>query len=244
MIELGTVVVIGGGCYGSFYTRQLEAARDRGKVTYNQLLVVDRDPRCQVASFPAGPARTLVTEEWSSFLDSFFRTGAAGPGRHVIVPSPLMPHLMYQWLFNQARRRWPGRDIRSAAFASSPGTPYDATAPDHTRYVSHADWICPTHCTEPARCPVIRAPRTWEMGETVARWTEELNRQRPTRGPVLLECRHTVNGVGTFDARAVLDGLEVIVAAGESRDDVDVVVGTVSGCHGAVNLLRIGPAIG
>jgi hypothetical protein len=148
---------------------------------------------------------------------------------------------MYEWLFNQARLRWPKRDVRTTGFSSDPGTPYAATAPDHTRYVSHADWICPTHCTEPARCPVIRGPRTWEMAETVDRWTAALNRRRPTRGPVLLECRHTVYAVGTFDVDAVLDGLEVIIEAGESNPDVDVVVGTVSACHGAVNLLHIGP---
>jgi hypothetical protein len=159
----------------------------------------------------------------------------------VVVPSPLMPHLMYQWLFRRARERWPGREISTVPFSTAPGTPYDATAPDHTRYVSHADWICPTHCTEPARCPVIRAPRTWEMAETMERWTHELDRVSPTRGPVLLECRHTVFAVGTFSVAAVLAGDRIIADAGRSPESVNVLVATVSACHGAVNLLHVGP---
>ena len=246
LLSLGTVVVIGGGCYGSFYTRQLETARERGKVSYRRILVVDQDPACQVVrELPPGGGRQLVVSDWSRFLDSFFAGyGDSDPAvatTDVIVPSPLMPHLMYQWLFRRARARWPGREISTVPFTTAPRTPYDATAPDHTRYVSHADWICPTHCTEPARCPVIRGPRTWEMSETMERWTQELDRVRPTRGPVLLECRHTVFAVGTFSVAAVLAGDRIIADAGARAESVDVLVGTVSACHGAVNLLHVGP---
>lgn len=245
-ITLGTIVVIGGGCYGSFYTRQLEAACDRGKLIYQKLLVIDRDPGCQVARELAPMAgRELVIAEWTEFLDRFFAGYAgnepAASDRDVIVPSPLMPHLMYQWLFHRARERWPGREVSTIPITSDPGTPYDTTAPDHTRYVSFADWICPTHCTEPARCPVIRAPRTWEMAEAMQDWALDLDRKHPTRGPVLLECRHTVFAVGTFSVGAVLAGDRVIAEAGRSGEGVDVLVGTVSSCHGAANLLHLGP---
>jgi hypothetical protein len=244
-LTLGTVVIIGGGCYGTFYTNQLETARARGKVGYQKILVVDKDPGCQVTrDLKPESDRELVVEEWSPFLHRFFagypQQEPSGAALDVIVPSPLMPHLMYQWLLGRARERWPGREVVTAPLTDSPGTPYDATAPDHTRYVSFADWICPTHCTEPARCPVIRAPRTWEMAEAMEEWTGRLNRDRPTRGPVLLECRHTVFAVGTFSVEAVLSGDRVIRDAGESGEPVDVLVATVSGCHGAANLLRLG----
>jgi hypothetical protein len=78
------------------------------------------------------------------------------------------------------------------------------------------------------------------MAEAMEEWTGRLNRDRPTRGPVLLECRHTVFAVGTFSVEAVLSGDRVIRDAGESGEPVDVLVATVSGCHGAANLLRLG----
>ncbi|MDQ3426744.1 MAG: hypothetical protein M3477_02840, partial [Gemmatimonadota bacterium] len=65
----------------------------------------------------------------------------------------------------------------------------------------------------------------------------------PTAGPVLFVCRHRVYGVGMFDVAAVLAGDAIVAAAGEEHEAVDVVVGTVSACHGAASLLHLGPAL-
>lgn len=243
LVELGRVIIIGGGCYGSFYTRQLEQARARGRARYSRILVIDRNPECQVArELPPDADRELVVADWSAFLDQYLagrRPGCQpGPG-DVIVPSPLMPHLMYQWLLARARERWPERRIATAPISLEPGTPYDAVAPDHTRYLSFADWICPTHCIEPARCPVIRGPRTWEMSETITRLAERLNRERPTPPPVLLRCRHTVFAVGTFGVDEVLEGDRCIAEVGATGEPAQVLVGTISACHGALNLMRL-----
>jgi hypothetical protein len=43
-----------------------------------------------------------------------------------------------------------------------------------------------------------------------------------------------------FDVAAVLAGNTVVASAGESRSSIDVLIGTVSSCHGAVNLLHLG----
>jgi hypothetical protein len=149
---------------------------------------------------------------------------------------------MYEWLLRRARTRWPGRVVETRPLLLGPGTPYDTTAPDQTRYVSFADWLCPTHCIEPALCPVIRAPRTWEMSDAVTDLTSRLNRTNPTGGPVLFVCRHQVFAVGTFSVAAVLEGDRVVARAGAPGHPVDVVVGTISACHGALNLLHLGQA--
>ena len=244
-LVLGDVIVIGGGCYGTFYAGQLAQAQAKGKVRYRRVLVVDRNPECQLArDLPAAPDRTLVTADWSAFLDDYLGRHESGDhslgGGDVIVPSPLMPHLMYEWLLRRARSRWPGRVVETRAIPASPRTPYDTTAPDYTRYVSFADWLCPTHCVEPALCPVIRAPRTWEIAEALEDLTTRLAVTAPTAGPVLFQCRHTVFAVGTFSVAAVLAGDHTVTAAGESGSAIDVLVGTVSSCHGAVNLLHLG----
>ncbi|MEO8199608.1 MAG: hypothetical protein ABI679_03710 [Gemmatimonadota bacterium] len=244
IVELGDVIVIGGGCYGTFYTGQLETARARSKVRYRRIMVVDRDPHCQVTrDLPPDTSREVVVAEWGEFLNRYLGDAAdrqsAGPD-DVIVPSPLMPHLMYEWLLRRARARWPKRTVETTRVNASPHTPYDATAPDHTRYISFADWICPTHCIEPALCPVIHGPRTWEMADALADLTTRLNRGAPTAGPVLFQCRHTVFAVGTFSVAAVIEGDRLVTAAGEAGDAIDLVVGTISSCHGAVNVLRLG----
>ncbi len=186
-------------------------------------------------------------QEWGDFFDELLSAhsgsdtaaGRSAPG-DAIVPSPLMPHLMYQWLVRRARVRWPGRPVGQAPAGLPVGTPYDILAPDGTRYVSFADWLCPTHCIEPAICPMIRAPRTWEMTDALTDYVTKLDRATPTRGPVLFVTRHRVYGVGMFDVDTVLAGDHLVAQAGASGGPVDVLVGTISACHGAVSLLRLG----
>ncbi|HKG32563.1 MAG TPA: hypothetical protein VKB22_02405 [Gemmatimonadales bacterium] len=238
------VVIVGGGCYGTFYTGQLLRAAERGRARFRRLLVVDRDPQCRVAREIGATERvTLVVQDWGEFFDRYLADAGSGPESapgDAIVPSPLMPHLMYEWLVRQARRRWPARTVETTAVPAGPGTPYDVTAPDGTRYVSYADWICPTHCIEPAVCPVIRAPRTWEMADALAAVARKLDRSRPTTGPILFVCEHRVYGVGMFDVAEVVEGDAAVATAGAKGTPIDVLVGTVSSCHGAVNLLHLG----
>ena len=229
------IAIVGGGCYGTFYASQLERARARGKAAYRRVLVVDRDPACRAATEPGLGATELVVEEWGRFFDRWL-DGGAGAG-DAIVPSPLMPHLMYEWLVRRARARWPGRTIEPRAVEAEAGTPYDLSGPDGTRYASFADWLCPVHCIEPARCPVIRAPRTWEMTDALV----TMARRMAIPGPVVFRCRHRVFGVGMFDADEVLAGDAAVAEAGCAGGEVNLLVGTVSSCHGAISLLHLGP---
>jgi hypothetical protein len=234
-------VVVGGGCYGTFYAGQLLRARERSAARWRRLVVVDRDPECRFARELAGaPESELVLADWADFFDGWLAAPRRDDPPDVIVPSPLMPHLMYEWLLRRARARWPDRPVVRRPVGVGPGTPYDVQGPDGTRYLSFADWLCPVHCIEPATCPVIRAPRTWEMGEALVRLTGRLRAAHPTAGPVLFTCRHTVYGVGMFTAASVLDGDAIVTAAGASGEPVDVVIATVSGCHGAAGLLHLG----
>jgi hypothetical protein len=150
---------------------------------------------------------------------------------------------MFEWVLARARERWPGRPVDVGPVPDTMDTPYDRTAPapDHTRYVSFADWICPTHCIEPAICPAIGDTRSWEMGDAVRALAGRLRAAgQPVHGPALFVCRHHVFGVGTFAVEAVLAGDAIVRAAGETGTLAAVLVGTISACHGAVNLLTIG----
>ena len=240
---LRDVAIIGGGCYGTFYAGQLETACRKGKLRLRRVLVVDHDPLCQAARELAPFAgREVVVAEWDAFLHAFLAAPPPAPGEpdDAVVPSPLMPHLMAGWLQGLSVQYWPGREAALTSPDLPLGTPYDALGPDGTRYVSFADWICPTHCVEPLTCPMIRAPRTWEMGDALARYVERLDARRPTRGPALFTTRHHAFGVGMFGAGEIRGSRAIVEAAGQDRGSVDVVVGTISACHGAVSVLRLG----
>jgi hypothetical protein len=235
--EFRDIVVVGGGCYGSFYAGQLTAARDRGAIRYRRVIVVDRNPQCSVAAMVPDDMRELRLAEWDDFFDGWLG-GDAGDG-DAIVPSPLMPHLMFEWLERRARARWPDRDVKRIPLDTPGETPYDVLHADGTRYLSYADWICPVHCIEPATCPMIRAPRSWEVREAV---TELVHRRGSTRriaGPMIFHCRHRAFGVGMFDVDEVLAADRELDRAGRAPGPFEAVVGTISSCHGAVSALHV-----
>ena len=240
-------MVVGGGCYGTFYASQLAKAKARGKTDYQNVIVVDRNPECQARrELGEAPDRAFVISDWTPFFDEWLsrasRTTHRAPGDQ-IVPSPHMPHLMFDWVLRRARERWPQRAVTVEPVPGDVPTPYDRSGggPDQTRYVSWADWVCPTHCIEPALCPAIGAPRTWEMGDTVRELANRLREGgRPVAGPALFVCKHAVFGVGMFSVAAVLAGDRLVEEAGASGDPAEVLVGTISSCHGAVNLVKLG----
>src|SRR3989454_1377557 len=142
-VVMRDVVVVGGGCYGTFYAGQLAKAKERGKARFRRVVVVDRDPACR-ARLELGetPDRVFVAREWDDYFAELLggaAPAAAGEAQDYIVPSPLMPHLMFQWLVARARERWPRRPIDVAPLPGGPGAPDDPPGAHPTRDFSLAD---------------------------------------------------------------------------------------------------------
>jgi hypothetical protein len=245
----GTVVVVGGGCYGSYYVRQLGRAARAGALELERVLVVDRDAECRVAAELREKNEAnveVVVSDWTSFFDSYLGEAAAhaGESEHAtpdaIVPSPLMPHLMYEWIERRARARWPSRTVETRPLDPPSGIPWQKRGADGTQYVSFAEWVCPVNCIEPALCPATRGPRSWSMPPAVMAATEEARRNgRNLAGPVIFHCQHRAYGVGMFDTRDVIAG-DALVQHAAATSAAEVLVGTVSHCHGALTVLAIG----
>lgn len=256
------LIVVGGGCYGSYYVKQLLRARQAGALTFNRIIVPDKDPDCQVATSSYTTEERadiqVVVSEWEEFFDAYLGGAAAGvsaasgvstaPGvsadsvqeppdscADAIVPSPLMPHLMYGWVLKRARSRWPDRKVSTAPISEEMPFPWQAAAPDGTRYGSFATWMCPINCIEPRKCPHTRGERSWSMPPAAAGF---VSGSENLLGPVIFHCTHRAYGVGMFDTRDVLTGDRFIASAAADKA-VRILVGTVSHCHGAFNVLQI-----
>lgn len=245
-LRFGTIVVVGGGCYGSYYVRQLRRAARAGAAVWRRVLVVDREASCAVAQDASLERERIevVQAEWSQFFRRYL--DAASRDRvttrdDAIVPSPLMPHLMFEWIRDRARERWPDRAIDSRALASEPATPWQRSTGDGPHYVSFAEWTCPINCIEPRICPHTRGIRSWSLPETAMAYVDSERRAgRPLAGPAIFHCTHRAYGVGMFDTREVIAGDDLVRAAAE-RGAAEVLVGTMSHCHGAFERLVIGP---
>jgi hypothetical protein len=249
----GTIVIVGGGCYGSYYARQLARASAAGAIRWSRLVVVDRDPECAVARHLnynatdiAGMADRVdvVCTEWREFFESYLDAASTAPATvadDAIVPSPLMPHLLFDWLLARARSRWPDRQVGTRMLGHAPDVPWQRQHPaGTTRWVSFAEWMCPVNCVEPRLCPVTRGPRTWSMPPALHQYVLEARSSGDAlAGPVVFHCAHRAYGVGMIDTRAVVAGDEFVREAG-TGEAVNVLVGTVSHCHGAWDVLAVG----
>ena len=247
-LSFGTVVVVGGGCYGSYYVRQLQRAAAAGAVRIGTLLVVDRDPACRVAAEQAVSAAgalapRIVTADWSSFFRDYLDRAAEGPtaaANDAVVPSPLMPHLLYDWIAARMQARWPERDVRTLPLDDDLPVPWQQSGADGTRYASFATWICPINCIEPARCPHTRDTRSWTMPEALAAYVAGArDAGRHIAGPYAFHCTHRTFGVGMVDVSAVV-AAEADLRTRAAGGAVEAIIGTVSHCHGAIGRLVVG----
>jgi hypothetical protein len=246
LLHFGRIIVVGGGCYGSYYVRQLARARGAGAIDWSELVVADRNPDCAVTSASPGarPAGLRVAVgEWRDFFDAYLSEAASAPDLHAsdaIVPSPLMPHLMAQWIVDRARRRWPNRAVSIGPVGSVPDIPWQRPGDDGTHYVSFAEWMCPINCIEPVRCPATKGERTWSMPPALQRFAEhERSAGREMGGPFVFHCTHRAYGVGMIDVRDVL-AADAAIAQQERGLDSSFLIGTASHCHGALQRLVLG----
>jgi len=239
--RFGTIVVVGGGCYGSYYVRQLARAAKAGAVAWRRLVVVDRDANCGVTKLEDFDAE-LVVSEWSEFFTQYLGAWGASAGSDptdAVVPSPLMPHLMYEWIRDRCVERWPDRSVLTRPLSAPPPTPWQRASADGTHYVSFAEWTCPVNCIEPGLCPHTRGERTWSMPIAVREYVNsERSAGRELLGPFVFHCTHRAFGVGMVDVADVVAAESSIRSAAEAGA-VDALIGTVSHCHGALNLLSI-----
>lgn len=236
----GSIIVVGGGCYGGYYVRQLTRAMAAGVVRADRVLVVDRDASCAVANELAAPFQ-LVVAEWEAFFEEYLvgaERDAHGTARDAIVPSPLMPHLMGRWLVGRARLRFGGR-VATRPFERAPDVPWSRGGDDGTHYVSFATWMCPINCIEPRLCPHTRSVRDWSMPERIASHTGAARAAGEAVEDAVLFCRHRAYGVGMFDTAEVLAADARITAMGARGGEM--IIGTVSHCHGALTRLVLAP---
>jgi hypothetical protein len=228
--------------------RQLQRAAQGRALVARELVVVDRDANCRVASSidsgsesVAIPTRVAV-RDWREFFTEYLGRAASDPvlcRGDAIVPSPLMPHLMGEWLVQRARDRWPDRTVNTESLERPPNVPWQRAGSDGTHYVSFATWTCPINCIEPRTCPITRGPRSWSLPERLAEHARDEHGVGYDIEVAVLHCRHRAYGVGMFDTAEVVAADAVISAAG-ARGTAEVIIGTVSHCHGALTRLVVG----
>jgi hypothetical protein len=219
------LVVIGGGCFGRYHARQLLRAQRSGRLPRQPLVVVDRDPNCPAArELEGAPEVSLVCSDWSVFLGRWL---AAASAADQLIPAPLAPHLLWEWLGSSLGMA-PGEPPRGW------GLPYEVRGPGRALYLSAAAWTCPATCIEPAHCPALHGPRDWDLAAIIEGRAAELGYE-----PALFRVRQLAGGIAGIGV-GELQAARARLAAAVGRP---ALVATSSACHAAVGVL-LPPAVG
>ena len=144
-------------------------------------------------------------------------------------------------IFERSRARWPSRHVAVVPLGATPNIPWQRSSPDrNTHYVSFAEWMCPINCIEPTRCPATKGTRSWTMPQALAEYVGmERARGHNLAGPFVFHCTHRAYGVGMIDVSSVVHA-DAAIRELAQRGPADIIVGTVSHCHGAIGRLEIG----
>lgn len=233
---------MGGGCYGTFYARQLLRARDAGALAVAEVVVVDHGEAPRAArELGRGPPLRFERSRWDDFLDRRLAEPDVGPEDRIVTP-PFTPHLALAWLLRRVREECRGVRWTLEPFRRMPGTPFQQQAEGGPLLVSHADWVCPVNCIEPARCPKTRGPRSWDLDRTVRALAVALEDAGQRVAQLhLFHCHHLAYGVGAYPLAELTSAREAVTAAvrraAGGPDPLRFLVGTISHCHGALHLL-------
>jgi len=221
--------IAGGGCYGSYYVRQLQRARERNLLKVDEIVVVDLNPACAVAAtLPSIAGARLEVADWCRFGDTIFRNRSQWLN-DMWVPTPLGPHIVLHWMKEEIRREW-GVDPQPEAYPQKPpALPFAQVLPSGSLALSHAPGLCPVNCVEPKLCPLTKGPRDWEMADTVRTLL-------PVVGVFL--CQHHAHGVGTIPLRNLYEERDRLIDAIRNGQKT-VGIATVSSCHGLLDILKI-----
>jgi hypothetical protein len=183
------VLVIGGDEAGAFHARALTRAL-------------------------GAQAVRVLSSDWLLELGTWI--GHADPADQ-LVPSPLMPHLLWQWLALEL-------GVAPAPVPRGWDLPFESPGREGELYLSAAAWRCPATCIEPPHCPVLHGPRDWDLATMIEQRAMELGYT-----PAVFRVRTYAMGVGSVPAGD-------LQAAAQIRTG-KILVGTSSHCHAAIGAL-------
>ena len=238
-----TFYVFGAGCYGRLHIRHLFMAREKGRLHFDRMVVIDRNPRAPaVREWSDHPRITFQFMDWVAFLVETFSNGDVHANDELVLPC-IGPHLMFSWL-QRTIARLTGREPCLIPWNGRVGIPFERTLNSGMHAVSYALWRCPPTCIEPAMCPGNGRQRNWEMFRFIRAHAQFWKvRGRRIDHVEIFKSTHRAWGVATLPVKRLLHARARVITAVQQERIRTLLVATVSSCHGLLGLMEI-PASG
>jgi hypothetical protein len=233
------IYILGGGCFGAQYARWLAAGRERGKVSFDRLVIVDKDPDCAAASKIKEPFVHIETSDWVDFLKNYTEQ-TPRTTKDLIVPSHAAPHLLGKTFFDLIKSQLPlplreRVGVRGIDISTPIGAPFEKRLEKGLIAVSMATWNCPANCPEPGKCPHIHAPRDWDLELMLRDWAKKAGLDEFFVFPA----RHFAFAVSGIPSRIIIDSWQILKTRLSTPGNYLVGVSTASACHGIISLFNV-----
>ena len=204
--------------------RRLFKAEAAGKISFERILVIDRDPRCAAAGL-VGERVRLVTASWEDWLGG--NLSGCPPSDHV-VPYHWAPHVLLDWLKADLARHGLALSRTGDAGDAPVRPPVLRPTKAGDLAMSYAEWLCPPACIEPELCPHTRGPKSWSLAGELAKASSSF----------VFPCLHLAYGVGTIPVAAIFEARDRLVEA-VGRGETDAWIASASHCHGLAARVRV-----
>lgn len=230
------LLIIGGGCSGSFHAERLLTAIDRGLLEGSRLFIVDRNSENSATrKLARNDSVSFVKSDWLSFLRDYFDKYSVGSGAR-LIPAHIAPHLLFEVAAGHVSSRT-GMKVEMEAVRQSFGLPFEKEGERGIKYISAAAWLCPFSCIEPEICPATRGVRDWDLSALVPRVMKD-----GADMSVVFKTTHFVWGVGAIECDSIYsayDDIGKLALQKQGNRSLHVAVATTSNCHGVVGMLKV-----
>jgi len=210
------ILVLGAGKFG------LHAVKVLARHSKNRVTVVDADPERGIEATVSGGKFTFA--DCTLFLSESLK--GADPPDWIVPAAPL--HVAFEWM----RTTLPEEVTLEKLAVPDPvkaDLPHPMSGEDGQVYVSHADFICPDNCPEPADiCTYTGKAREPNLYEVLAR----IHYDNYTS--VVVRSRQLAPGVGGIRPNDLFSALGKVVG---SRGPL--LLSTACKCHGVIQAFRI-----
>ncbi|QQR81466.1 MAG: hypothetical protein IPJ69_04930 [Deltaproteobacteria bacterium] len=228
-------IILGGGCFGSFYTRQL--LRAQKFLSFQTIHIVDIKKDCQAFLEHGDGAGKIVynIQDWKDFFLPYFRekindVRLGKPIEDHYVPPTFAPHVLMEVFLDIFQKDFPLVKIGPEPMIDLLKTPVDMALPNGTRALSFATWMCPASCIEPPTCPHTGGPKDWDMKDYLQ------NIKTPL---YVFQCRHLAMGVGTIPVQEIVNEYLRFEKQVSQSGTHSVSMASVSSCHGLIGQVKI-----
>ncbi len=233
MLEIDSIIILGGGCYGSLFFDRLKRGKKKGLVSYSYQIIVDRNERCQLKKEARQEDIIFYKADWIEFLVKDYPKIMRG--RDYLVLPCFGPHFIFQYIETKLKEHR-GYEMRLAVFKNEIGVPFEKDV-ENNKYLSFAQWRCPVLCVEPPRCPAINKIRSWNLKDTLISYFKN-NKEIAEDNIFIFEIGNYTNGVAMIEAKRVVEAFEKLIRRINERFQT-FIIATVSKCHGVASLVEL-----